>query len=220
MANNTLSDSERLKQLEGEMAKMAEALDQLTSAKEDNQLLKELGASERRTAEATLKAARATTALHGAKQKIASVEADRDLLRIQVSVIKEELAAAYRRIARLKVNSSPDYVAAITVRPALGQHGELVFHVIDMVSQNMGIDPENLRTKTRMPQIVKARWIFWYVMREVSELSYPQLGRMLGDYSHTAVIHGVAKVKHSLADDPDMAWVPALITSIKHNQPN
>jgi chromosomal replication initiator protein len=39
-----------------------------------------------------------------------------------------------------------------------------------------------------------------YVIRELTDLSYPAIGRLFGNRDHTTVIHAVAKTQHVMKD--------------------
>jgi chromosomal replication initiation ATPase DnaA len=46
--------------------------------------------------------------------------------------------------------------------------------------------------------LVEARQLIAFVLRERYKLSYPHLGRLLGDRDHTTIMSGVAKVGRAL----------------------
>jgi len=77
------------------------------------------------------------------------------------------------------------------------------------------MDVEQLQSRSRTRNLVHARQIAMYVCRELTDLSYPQIGREFGGRDHTTVIHAYEKVaalmqeKHETYED-----VTALIQSL------
>ena len=53
---------------------------------------------------------------------------------------------------------------------------------------------EDIRGKSRRRPLVTARQIGMYVMRELTDLSYPAIAREFGGRDHTTVIHAVEKI--------------------------
>jgi chromosomal replication initiator protein len=53
---------------------------------------------------------------------------------------------------------------------------------------------EDIRGKSRRRPLVTARQIGMYVMREMTDLSYPAIAREFGGRDHTTVIHAVEKI--------------------------
>lgn len=49
----------------------------------------------------------------------------------------------------------------------------------------------DLISSTRQDSYVRARHIAMYLLRNLTPLSYPQIGRLLGGRHHTTVMHGV-----------------------------
>ena len=56
--------------------------------------------------------------------------------------------------------------------------------------------------KTRRKEIVKARQVIMYILREDFNESYPSIGTKLGGKDHTTVIHSYEKIKSELDQDP------------------
>ena len=57
-----------------------------------------------------------------------------------------------------------------------------------------GLSVEELRGKSRRRPLVTARQIAMYVLREMTDFSYPAIGREFGGRDHTTVIHAVEKI--------------------------
>jgi len=59
---------------------------------------------------------------------------------------------------------------------------------------------EAIRGRSRQRPIVTARQTAMYVVRELTDLSYPAIARLFGGRDHTTVIHAVEKTQHVMKD--------------------
>jgi len=57
-----------------------------------------------------------------------------------------------------------------------------------------------VRGRSRQRPIVGARQTAMYVVRELTDLSYPAIARLFGGRDHTTVIHAVEKTQHVMKD--------------------
>ena len=57
-----------------------------------------------------------------------------------------------------------------------------------------GFTVEEIKGKSRRRPLVTARQIGMYVLRELTDLSYPAIAREFGGRDHTTVIHAVEKI--------------------------
>ena len=57
-----------------------------------------------------------------------------------------------------------------------------------------GFGVDELKGKSRRKPLVTARQIGMFVMRELTDLSYPAIAREFGGRDHTTVIHAVEKI--------------------------
>lgn len=76
--------------------------------------------------------------------------------------------------------------------------------VVKLVSNYYNLDERVIYEKTRRKEIVRARQIIMFVLREDFNESYPAIGAKLGGKDHTTVIHSYEKVKHDLISDPHL----------------
>ena len=76
--------------------------------------------------------------------------------------------------------------------------------VVKSVSNYYNLDERVIYEKTRRKEIVRARQIIMFVLREDFNESYPAIGAKLGGKDHTTVIHSYEKVKHELTTDPNL----------------
>lgn len=76
--------------------------------------------------------------------------------------------------------------------------------IVRIVAGQYGITEENVYEKTRRKEIVRARQVAMYLLREDFNISYPLIGQKLGDRDHTTVIHSHLKIKDDLKTDPSL----------------
>lgn len=58
----------------------------------------------------------------------------------------------------------------------------------------------DLKSSRRFRKLIKPRHLACFLLREYTNLSYPQIGRKLGNRDHTTILHGVQKVKANLPE--------------------
>lgn len=76
--------------------------------------------------------------------------------------------------------------------------------VVKIVSDYYSIEESSVYEQTRRKEIVKARQIIMYLLREDFNVSYPLIGQKLGGKDHTTVIHSYLKIKNDLKNDPQL----------------
>jgi chromosomal replication initiator protein len=76
--------------------------------------------------------------------------------------------------------------------------------VVKLVSDYYNLDERVIYEKTRRKEIVHARQIIMFVLREDFNESYPAIGAKLGGKDHTTVIHSYEKIKDELTKNPNL----------------
>jgi chromosomal replication initiator protein len=76
--------------------------------------------------------------------------------------------------------------------------------VVKTVSDYYNLEEASIYEKTRRKEIVKARQVVMYLLREDFSVSYPLIGQKLGGKDHTTVIHSYLKIKGDLKNDPQL----------------
>ncbi len=66
--------------------------------------------------------------------------------------------------------------------------------ILEATSKMFGIPVEEITGKKRQRPLVAARQVAMYVVRELTDLSYPAIAREFGGRDHTTVIHAVEKI--------------------------
>ena len=75
--------------------------------------------------------------------------------------------------------------------------------VVKIVSEYYKLEEASVYEKTRKKEIVKARQVVMYLLREDFSVSYPLIGQKLGGKDHTTVMHCL-KIKTDLKNDPQL----------------
>lgn len=76
--------------------------------------------------------------------------------------------------------------------------------IVKIVADYYTLAEEVIYEKTRKKEIVRARQVAMYLLREDFNISYPLIGQKLGDRDHTTVIHSHLKIKDDLKTDPSL----------------
>jgi len=76
--------------------------------------------------------------------------------------------------------------------------------IIDAVAVQFGIDKEKLLGRDRSKGVVLPRQVAMYLMREETNASLPEIGKVLGDRDHTTVMYGCDKINDLLEQDDSL----------------
>ncbi|MFB0533612.1 MAG: chromosomal replication initiator protein DnaA [Anaerolineae bacterium] len=76
-----------------------------------------------------------------------------------------------------------------------------VEQIIEAVAQFYNLETEDLLGRRRSKDIVTARQIAMYLVREETNASLPQIGRAMGGRDHTTVLHGYVKIHAQVEED-------------------
>ena len=79
--------------------------------------------------------------------------------------------------------------APVTARTILGATSEVFSFTLEQITGG-----------SRRRPLVDARQIAMYVTRNMTDLSYPEIGRAFGNRDHTTVIHAVRKIEHHMTE--------------------
>jgi len=87
------------------------------------------------------------------------------------------------------------------------------------VCKYFGINKNDLLGSKRTQSIVFPRHIAMYLTQELTDYSYPRIGKDFGDRDHTTVMHAVDKIKKMIKADPQVfQQVEILTEQIKRQQ--
>ena len=76
--------------------------------------------------------------------------------------------------------------------------------IVKIVSEYYNLENSSIYEKTRRKEIVKARQVVMYLLREDFNVSYPLIGQKLGGKDHTTVIHSYLKIKEDIKNDAQL----------------
>lgn len=74
--------------------------------------------------------------------------------------------------------------------------------IVSVIAEFYNLDDQSIYEKTRRKEIVKARQVIMFILREDFNVSFPLIGQKLGGKDHTTVIHSCTKIKTDLQNDP------------------
>ena len=90
--------------------------------------------------------------------------------------------------------------------------------IIKTVSEHLGINEDDIRSKKRSQDIATARQIVMYLCREYTVLALKSIGNTVGGKDHATVINGIKRVEEKINKDP--AFKASIDTIIKKLNPN
>lgn len=102
------------------------------------------------------------------------------------------------------VLSAELYVAPPIVEP-LPPRAPYIQQIVAEVCRRYNVTPVDVRSQRRKVSIVRPRQIIMYIARTMTELSFPQIGRQLGNRDHTTVLHAVNKMTCLVDNNPQFA---------------
>ncbi len=79
-----------------------------------------------------------------------------------------------------------------------------ISEVVKTIADFYNLEDKMIYEKTRRKEIVRARQVVMYILREEFSISYPLIGQKLGGKDHTTVIHSCLKIKNDCKTDPTL----------------
>jgi chromosomal replication initiator protein len=76
--------------------------------------------------------------------------------------------------------------------------------IVSAIAEYYNVEESTIYEKTRRKEIVRARQVIMYILREDFSISYPLIGQKLGGKDHTTVIHSHLKIKKDMETDPGL----------------
>jgi len=73
--------------------------------------------------------------------------------------------------------------------------------VLKVVSNFYDISLDKIKSNSRRKDLVKARQITMYILRELVKLSYPAIGEVFNNKDHTTVMHSCKKIEEERVKD-------------------
>ena len=76
--------------------------------------------------------------------------------------------------------------------------------IVKLVAHRYGLKVGEIKSKSNSRQIVFPRQVAMYVCKRLTDLSYPEIGKLFNDKHHSTVMHSVDKIDTLRSDDPDL----------------
>ncbi len=87
--------------------------------------------------------------------------------------------------------------------PKEGQRPRLTIqHIKEEVASRYNLKRQEIESSSRKKEITQARHIAIYLAREMTDNSFPAIGREFGDRDHSTIMHSYVKVKSMLEETP------------------
>jgi chromosomal replication initiator protein len=75
--------------------------------------------------------------------------------------------------------------------------------ILKVVAEFYGVSIETMTSPNRRKEIVEPRQVAMYLLRDISDLSYPYIGEKLGR-DHTTAIHAYEKINREINENPSL----------------
>ncbi len=84
--------------------------------------------------------------------------------------------------------------------------------IIENVARYHNVTVDQIKGKKKDAPVVKPRQQAMYLIRELTQLSLPEIGNAMGGKNHTTVLHSIKKVEENIQKDPAFAKTIAELT--------
>ena len=89
--------------------------------------------------------------------------------------------------------------------PLLGERQVTADEVMKTVSSEYGVRVTDITGNKKSRDISLPRQISMYLIRRLTRLSYPEIGRLMGGKDHSTVVKGVKKMNGMLNENQELA---------------
>jgi len=87
--------------------------------------------------------------------------------------------------------------------------------ILRAVAEKFNMQPQQLKLKSNSRQIAYPRQVAMYLMKDLTQASLPEIGRVFGGKHHTTVLHSVQKIERLRQTDTDLnRLIHSLIDSV------
>jgi hypothetical protein len=76
--------------------------------------------------------------------------------------------------------------------------------ILEAVSKHYSVSIPEMKTGRRTKKPTHARQVVMYLARRFTPMTFPQIGRYLGNKDHTTIIHGVRVIEAKLGISPEL----------------
>jgi len=98
-------------------------------------------------------------------------------------------------------------LARETLRDILPENGRraTAAEIIKLVARHYGLKVGEIKSKSNAKQIAFPRQVAMYLCKQLTDLSYPEIGRQFNDKHHSTVMYSVDKIDQLRAGNPELA---------------
>lgn len=76
--------------------------------------------------------------------------------------------------------------------------------IIEIVSEHFGVSPDDIVSKRRNSEFVVPRKIVMYLCRDMLDISFSNIGKLLGKKDHTTIIYGINTLEEELKTNEEL----------------
>ncbi|HTY41988.1 MAG TPA: chromosomal replication initiator protein DnaA [Thermoanaerobaculia bacterium] len=100
-------------------------------------------------------------------------------------------------------------LARETLRDIVGteEHKAVPSEILKAVASHYGLRVSDMKAKSNAKPVAFPRQVAMYLCRKLTNLSYPEIGRLFNDKHHSTVMHSVEKIGRMIEDDQDFRRV-------------
>ena len=84
--------------------------------------------------------------------------------------------------------------------------------ILKVVAAHYGIKVSDLKSKSNARPIAYPRQVAMYICKELTDLSYPEIGRVFNNKHHSTVMYSVEKIDQLIQDDQQVARTIEMLT--------
>ncbi|HJX27835.1 MAG TPA: chromosomal replication initiator protein DnaA [Thermoanaerobaculia bacterium] len=97
-------------------------------------------------------------------------------------------------------------LARETLKDILPEEGKKpnAAEIVKLVARHYDLKITEIKSKSNSQQVVFPRKVAMYLLRKLSELSYPEIGKLFNDKHHSTVMYAVKDIEERRAKDPDL----------------
>jgi chromosomal replication initiator protein len=111
---------------------------------------------------------------------------------------------AYSSVSRSHISLTMAQQVLKYLIPGGGERRVTMDSVLRAVAEEFQLQPAQLKLKSNARQIAYPRQIAMYLIKELTQSSLPEIGRMFGGKHHTTVLHSVQKIEKLRQKDAEL----------------
>jgi chromosomal replication initiator protein len=78
-------------------------------------------------------------------------------------------------------------------------------HIVEAVARYYHMMPSDIKSPSRSKDVSHARQVAIYIIRDLTEASFPKIGELLGGRKHTTILYAFEKMREELQHQPLLA---------------